>query len=255
MKTALKLMSCETCAPGEKNNPKGVDNHCDVSALQIPKSPHMHPFHFLDEDNSVIEEISRLQFDSGPVESFRKVTGIDPESTKIEGLVVFNIYQLAPMFGEIWKQFGPFPFIASGSEGLTSVVDEDTTASSLSEEVNLRSTSGFVITSSRNENYKVASLILTSDKETELEAKLGLLTKAGFSPKNSFGIALTSCMRGYEGFDILPEHVDKRNEIQRAECRYMYYMGLLYFSRKKMKNCESCKLKIDYEKMVNIFVN
>ena len=42
---------------------------------------------------------------------FKHITGIDPENTKIKGIVVFNVKELMPIFRRIWQDFGPFPLI------------------------------------------------------------------------------------------------------------------------------------------------
>ena len=81
----------------------------------------------------------------------------------------------------------------------------------------------------RFNRFQVASMILSSDKEEEIEAKMSQLTDEEYQPNNSWGIALTSCMRGYEGDDIMPEHVEKRNQLQKAECRYI---SRLFFKKK-----------------------
>jgi hypothetical protein len=82
------------------------------------------------------------------------------------------------------------------------------------------STTGFVITGdSEDKIIRAASLVLTIDDN--LEAKMATLTQSGFTPKNSWGIALTSFMRGYDGDDITPEHLEERNKIHRYVSNYL----------------------------------
>ena len=42
---------------------------------------------------------------------FKNITGVDPENTKIKGIVVFNVKELMHVFRRIWQDFGPFPLI------------------------------------------------------------------------------------------------------------------------------------------------
>ena len=51
--------------------------------------------------------------------------------------------------------------------------------------------------------------------QDNIELKLNQLKEVGFNPENSWGIALSSCMRGYDGDDnITQEHVATKNAIQ-----------------------------------------
>ena len=53
--------------------------------------------------------------------------------------------------------------------------------------------------------------------------KLNQLKEVGFNPENSWGIALSSCMRGYDGDDnITQEHVAAKNAIQKKECKIFH---------------------------------
>ena len=146
------------------------------------------------------------------------MTQIDPQKEKILGIVVLNVKELMFVFRRIWQDFGPFPLIGCDSEGLAWHLNEKDPKIK-SEQLTL-STAGFVITQSPENPISVASLVLTI--EDEIEAKLNQLKESGFNSKNSFGIALSSCMRGYDGDDINHEHIEAKDEIQKKECRLFH---------------------------------
>ena len=53
------------------------------------------------------------------IQLFRHITKIDPQKTKIKGIVVLNVKELMHVFRRIWQDFGPFPMIGCDSEGLS----------------------------------------------------------------------------------------------------------------------------------------
>ena len=53
------------------------------------------------------------------IQLFRHLTKVDPEKTKIKGIVVLNARESINIFRRIWQDFGPFPMIGCDSEGLT----------------------------------------------------------------------------------------------------------------------------------------
>ena len=53
------------------------------------------------------------------IQLFKHITKIDPQKTKIKGIVVLNVKELMHVFRRIWQDFGPFPMIGCDSEGLS----------------------------------------------------------------------------------------------------------------------------------------
>ena len=82
------------------------------------------------------------------------------------------------------------------------------------------STSGFVITEDKESPLNVASVVLNA--QDKIETKLNQLKDIGFNPQNSWGVALSSSLRGYEGDDITPQHIEAKNVIQKKECKLFH---------------------------------
>ena len=79
----------------------------------------------------------------------------------------------------------------------------------------LTSTSGFVITDNED-NFDTASIVLDINSDPKVQVQS--LIQAGFNPTSSWGIALTSSLRGYDGEDITAEHIKIKDNLQEIEC-------------------------------------
>lgn len=149
---------------------------------------------------------------------FKAVTGVNPEADKILAIVVFNVRELMHIFRRIWQDFGPFPMIGCDSEGLAWYLHEKD-PKIIGNELAL-STAGFIVLQDKDFKTSTASIVLSiGDK---MEAKIDQLKQAGFNPSNSWGLALSTSMRGYDGDDITDEHIEAKDVIQRQECRLFH---------------------------------
>ena len=228
--TSLKLMSCEKCAPGRKPKHPGLSKaepHCDIIALKFPEMPNVKTFLYSDmapygqamiPDDNAVNSKAKSELRNAQIRKFQEITGVDPYKCKIVAMVVLNVKELMHIFRRIWQEFGPFPLIGCDSEGLSYIVNQRDPYVKR-EEITL-CTSGFIITESNDITcdfrMEAASLVLSTGDI--IEDKLKKLKEAGFKPENSWGIALSSCMRGYDGDDITNEHIEAKDKIQKKEC-------------------------------------
>ncbi len=221
--TSLKLMACDKCAPGHKIRPGGnqyPDAHSDLAMLKLPKLPNIHPFQFAEDPGSWLQyyPLTISESRKQQIDLFKRVTGVDPEVDKILALVCLNVRDLMHIFRRIWQDYGPFPIIGCDSEGLAwHLRDKDPKI--LQAELTM-STSGFVITENKDYPMSVASLVFSV--QDDVESKLKQLKDAGSHSQNSWGIALSSCMRGYDGDDITNEHIEAKDAIQKRECQLFH---------------------------------
>ena len=148
------------------------------------------------------------------------MTGIDPEVQKIEAIVVLNVRDLIHAFRRVWQDYGPFPLIGCDSEGLARYLNQKPDLCVKKEELN-RTTCGFVIVADPENPLRCASVVLQVDDD--YEKKIIDLQIAGFrNPKESWGIALSSCLRGYDGDDITNQTIEEKDKIQKRECKLFH---------------------------------
>ena len=146
------------------------------------------------------------------------MTGIDPEVQKIEAIVVLNVRDLIHAFRRVWQDYGPFPLIGCDSEGIARYLNQKDLCVK-KEELN-RTTCGFVIVADPENPLRCASVVL--QVEDDYEKKISDLQSAGFVAKESWGIALSSCLRGYDGDDITNQIIEEKDEIQKRECKLFH---------------------------------
>ena len=146
------------------------------------------------------------------------MTGIDPEVQKIKAIVVLNAKDLIHVFRSVWQDYGPFPLIGCDSEGLVNYLHQKDLFVK-KEELN-STTCGIVIVEDPETPLKCASVVLKVNDD--YEKKINDLQSAGFVPNKSWGIALSSCLRGYDGDDITNEIIEGKDEIQKRECQLFH---------------------------------
>ena len=76
-------------------------------------SSNIHPFQFCESKIKAlfVETNAPKDIKDWQIHLFKNITGVDPENTKIKGIVVFNVKELMHVFRRIWQDFGPFPLI------------------------------------------------------------------------------------------------------------------------------------------------
>ena len=219
--TTLKLIACEQCAPGTRFDGKKLVPNSDIAMLKLPKMPNVKPFQSILDFEDFFQEPEPEDFSAcrqKQIEIFKAVTGIDPEMQKIKAIVVLNSKDLIHVFRRIWQDFGPFPLIGCDSEGIAGYFDQKDLHVK-KEDLN-RSTCGLVILDDPANLVKCASIVLEANDDSQ--RKISDLKNEGFLPHKSWGIALSTCLRGYAGDDITPEIIEAKNDLHIHECELFH---------------------------------
>jgi hypothetical protein len=81
--------------------------------FKVPKSKHIHPFHYIDRQSHVeaIAKLNDTAFQAFQLNLFMVMTGIDPRIQKIKAIVVFNAGEMLHIIRMVYQHYGPFPLI------------------------------------------------------------------------------------------------------------------------------------------------
>ena len=186
--------------------------------------PNVKPFQSLldfdDFEDDFVENVDFSACRQKQIEIFRAVTGIDPEVQKIKAIVVLNSKDLIHVFRRVWQDFGPFPMIGCDSEGIARYFDQKDLF--VKKEDLDRSTCGFVVLDDDENStaVKCASIVLEADDDAQ--KKISELKDQRFVPHKSWGIVLSTCLRGYAGDDVTCDIISNRNDLHMQECELFH---------------------------------